>query len=46
MTINDRHQIKFDVTKEYSSWESEDKLVKLFISRHGPRSWIQEDSFS
>ena len=30
MTINDRHQIKFDVTKEYSSWESEDKLVKLF----------------
>ena len=30
MTINNRHQIKFDVTKEYSSWESEDKLVKLF----------------
>ena len=30
MTINKRHQIKFDVAKEYSSWESEDKLVKLF----------------
>ncbi len=30
MTINDQHKIKFDVTKELSSWKSQDKLVELF----------------
>ena len=30
MSINDQHQIKFDVTKELSSWKSQDDLVELF----------------
>ena len=29
MSINDQHQIKFDATKELSSWKSQDNLVEL-----------------